>query len=46
MTGTSPDALPIKKIENILYNSSNEKLMKIIMKKFKEETEEYIKKRS
>lgn len=46
MTGTSPDALPIKKVNNIIYNSSNEILMKTIMKKFQEETEKYIKKRS
>lgn len=46
MTGTSPDALPIKKVDNMIYNSSNEKIMKIIMKKFQEETKKYIEKRS
>ncbi|CDM68711.1 branched-chain amino acid aminotransferase [Clostridium bornimense] len=46
MTGTSPDALPISKVNDIIYNSSNERLMKIIMKKFQDETEKYIEKRS
>lgn len=46
MTGTSPGALPIRKIDDVTYNSSNERIMKIIMKKFNEKVEKYIKKRS
>ena len=46
MTGTSPDALPIRKVNKMKFNSSDEKNMKKIMKKFNENTEKYIKKRS